>query len=63
MNWGNGRESDKDVSFGMDVDSKQIYIWDKWLWCNVLNVSSEVEVSKCLILSLIFKHFVWSWVF
>ena len=32
MNWGNRRETDKDLSLWIDVDSKQIYIWNKCLW-------------------------------
>jgi hypothetical protein len=27
VNWGNRRETDKDLSLWIDVDSKQIYIW------------------------------------
>ena len=32
MNWGNRRETDKDLSLWIDVDSKQIYIWNECLW-------------------------------
>jgi hypothetical protein len=32
VNWGNRRKTDKDLSLWIDVDSKQIYIWNECLW-------------------------------